>query len=105
MYMQAWACPYVSSVKSLWLLQEIRGTPHFSNWHSKTGLTAMTLAGLSAVGGAVAFGKIGLLQLFPKDVQPIVKTAHRNVRPFCLLPVCDLSVQKHLIPRTMRIVH
>ena len=71
---------------SFGLLQEIRGTPHFSNKHAWTGLTAMGLAGASSVGGAVAFGKTGLLQQLPRDLQPVIKAAHRNVRrPLSLL--------------------
>ncbi|KAK9865930.1 hypothetical protein WJX84_000338 [Apatococcus fuscideae] len=58
--------------------KEIRGTPHFTNLHSWTGLATLALATLTPIGGALAFGKTGLLQLFPKGLQPVVKTAHRN---------------------------
>lgn len=40
----------------------------------------MTLSVASAAGGALAFGKTGLLQFVPKDLQPVIKAAHRNVR-------------------------
>ena len=59
--------------------QEARGLPHFGNWHAKLGLLTAALSTSSAVGGALAFGKMGLLQLFPQHLQPQIKTAHRMV--------------------------
>ncbi len=78
-------------------LQEIRGTPHFTNLHSWTGLATLALATLTPIGGALAFGKTGLLQLFPKGLQPVVKTAHRNVSFFSSLTMLPLSSQAHLL--------
>ena len=83
----------------VWLLsprrvQELQGppgthVPHFANLHARLGLTAAALATLSAVGGALAFGKTGLLQLFPRDWQPRIKRAHRSVRtPLLLAAPC-----------------
>ncbi|KAK9833176.1 hypothetical protein WJX74_009411 [Apatococcus lobatus] len=79
--------------------KEIRGTPHFSNWHARTGLAAMSLSVLSALGGAVAFGKTGLLQFVPKDVQPVIKTAHRNAGVVTIL-VSTIAIEMGLIMPT-----
>ena len=66
-------------LKYLILAQEVRGLPHFGALHAKLGLLTAALSTASAIGGALAFGKTGLLQLFPAHVQPKIKAAHRTV--------------------------
>merc|ERR1719284_183807 len=63
----------------------INGKAHFVSQHGKLGLAATVLAALVAIGGAFAFKKFKLIDMFPTAMQPVIKERHRQLGTVTLL--------------------
>jgi hypothetical protein len=63
------------------VLQINHGKQHFKSYHGKYGLASVVLAWAAAFGGALSFRRLGILQRFPADIQPVLKAAHRSIGP------------------------
>jgi len=59
--------------------KDLMGKDHFTTDHSKVGLAAIVISFTSALGGAGAFKRLGLLERIPEQFQAPAKLAHRKV--------------------------
>jgi cytochrome b-561 domain-containing protein 2 len=53
--------------------------PHFTTTHGKLGLLTICLTILSPAIGALAFKKLGALDMLPESIRPLVKAVHRRL--------------------------
>lgn len=61
------------------VMQVERGLSHLGTAHSLFGAATLLMTVASALGGALSFGKVGLLQFVPEQHHARIKGAHRQV--------------------------
>ena len=66
-----------------------RELPHLASLHSVSGTATLLLTAATALGGALAFGKVGLLQWVPSEHRQHVKEHHKKVAADKLHPPHD----------------
>ena len=60
------------------------GKPHYTSYHGKIGLATVIGVPLAALGGAISFRKLGVLEQVPAAVQSRIKLLHRASGPLVL---------------------
>lgn len=73
-----------------WVSRVDRGLPHLGTLHAVLGFIVLLLTAATALGGTLAFGKTGLLQLVPEQHRATVKAVHRKAGAAVLISACSV---------------